>query len=701
MLQGMPKRLLGIFKDSSLFMALVKLNPYAVLWRSRPLTVNLVYNWRPSGAPVSSVACCHLHVLMMTMQFMEALILQGASALDLLSSSRAFPGGLSIAEARKSVVQNPPKPVPEVLNATFFDVLDAVYKKHLYTIREFFGLSKSSQRDRETWALAMDEYWREVSEEIEKWCTSRRSEIAGLRASTIDRAQVGVILDQMPMNLTWISKGLFNSTTFGMRLPTPAPLLCPVLLLDVNESIITLKPWLELVWRWLDPNVMCNSAVARFHGSSGSILASLERYKPVIETQELLCSIASEVFCMRTDALVALRNADTAGKTGPQPPSHSSLPMFGDLRAKDLLSTIVPALKLWRNNSPPEVIKSRALRYRDLHEDPKQNLEELPNGRVIIGALVITAYPWAACPINQLGGRLTAAANNALQALWIRNHQAQFYREIPAFWVLRHAIYGLLKDLTTGFIGFWDGLVYTSSAEPQMPPSSQGPDSLSTRGQLSGQSKANAIQAGTEKAIQAIAKILCSEEAGAIPVPVDEDKSEFQLFEEVHEAAMSLFEALAVASFRAQSVYNDPGHDRLSIISRQQRREHLARFDLPESFQPAPFDVIETHYASFDSNQLGSLDVFGPGSLAFQNRKKLIEKKKGKKAQAAEMLLSPTQGGIVLVEETPTKAPKEKGRAVEFSSPILEDDIVAKVDLIKDFDISDSEEIYDMDEEEE
>ena len=53
MLQGMPKRLVGIFKDSSLFMALVRLNPYSILWRSRPLTLNLVSGWRTAGTPVS------------------------------------------------------------------------------------------------------------------------------------------------------------------------------------------------------------------------------------------------------------------------------------------------------------------------------------------------------------------------------------------------------------------------------------------------------------------------------------------------------------------------------------------------------------------------------------------------------------------------------------------------------------------------
>lgn len=53
MLQGMQKRLQTVFRDSSLFMALVKLNCYSVLWHPRLLTVNVIYNWRVAGAPVS------------------------------------------------------------------------------------------------------------------------------------------------------------------------------------------------------------------------------------------------------------------------------------------------------------------------------------------------------------------------------------------------------------------------------------------------------------------------------------------------------------------------------------------------------------------------------------------------------------------------------------------------------------------------
>lgn len=53
MLQGMSKRLQAVFKDASLFAALVKLNPYSILWTPRIPTTHAVSNWRPAGAPVS------------------------------------------------------------------------------------------------------------------------------------------------------------------------------------------------------------------------------------------------------------------------------------------------------------------------------------------------------------------------------------------------------------------------------------------------------------------------------------------------------------------------------------------------------------------------------------------------------------------------------------------------------------------------
>lgn len=697
MLQGMPKRLLGVFKDSSLFMALVKLNPYSILWRSRPLTVHLVNQWRVAGAPVSVVwQMFSLDIAAhKPMQFMEAIILQGVIALDFLSSTQDHSEDLSVDDVGKKMIQTPPIPVPGVLNAAFFDILDAVYKKHLYKIREFFGLSKSSQRDQETWASAMEAYWVEIEEEVKKWCAIRKREIGLLRVDTVDVSQIESVLNKMTSSLTWINNGLFNTVAFGMWFPSPAPLLCPMFLLDVSESVTTLKDWLDLIWRWLDPYVTSSMATARFHGSSLSVMASLRSMVPLVEERELMWAIASEIFCMRTDAVVALRNADKAAKTSPLAPGFSALPMFEDMKPKTVCSVVNIALKAWRSSSTPDVINSGALRMRNLHKDQKHNIQNLPNGEVILNSLAATAFPWAACPSNQVTGRLQSASQTAVQALWVSDHQNNTYSDIKAYWVLRHAIQELLQDMTTGFKGFWDGLECPSEDQPKMPSSPQGPESISTRGQLSAQSKANAIQIGTEKAMQAIVKILCTEETGAIPVPEDETKSDFQPFEEVHEAAMALFESLAVASCRAQSVYQDPGHDRLSIISKQKRTECLATFDIPRSFKPAPFDVIQTHYASFDSEQLSSLDVFGPGSLAFQKRKELNSKKKSPDlVPLSQGAIITVDEGNVLVEDTPLQAktavvvPNAPSRPrISFPSPPSQgfsDRVLASISLAPD-----------------
>jgi hypothetical protein len=643
-----------------------------------------------------------------TLQFMEAIILQGVSTLNFLTSTREAPSGLSVANLQKNVFVEPPKPVSHVLNAAFFEVLDAVYKNHLYNLRESFGLSKSSHRDREKWAKGMEAYWTELVREVQKWTVHRKSEIRTLRTNAIDQAPIEIVLDRMRNNLLWITKGLFNSNLFGMSFPTPAPLLSPMFLLDVSESVIALKPWLELTWKWIDPYAMSSSANQLSYGTTFALQDALDRFKPSIDTQQLVWTIASEIFCMRTDALVALRNADAAAKTTPQPPKFSALPIFNDKDKPKVLADLVEAaLKDWRARSTQDVITSRGLRRRDLPDHARNNLLTIGDRGVLINALACTYFPWADCPPNQIKGRLVAAAQRALQALWLSNHQEATYYEIDAYWVLREAIFKILSTKTKTFKEWWDMADYPFEGAPQMPASSQGPDAISTRGQLSAQSKANAIQSGTEKAIQAIIKVLCTEEVGAIPVPVDEKKSDYRPFEEVHEAAMALFEAMAVASLRAQSVYTDPSQERLSIISKKQRADFLAKFDVPTSFEPAPFDVIETYYASFDADQLSNLDVFGPGSLAFEKRQKLVMATKKKVPKSASRVNNEEEEssrsitvvsdlGTVLVKDTPERSSAlvKQGEGAVFSSPIIEDDLRFKASIISEFDFDEDEDIY-------
>lgn len=249
-------------------------------------------------------------------------------------------------------------------------------------------------------------------------------------------------------------------------------------------------------------------------------------------------------------------------------------------------------------------------------------------------------------------------------------HQEALYQKLELFWVLRDTIEKLLKKEATHFFGFWDELERPAFCDTKMPPSSAGPESLSTRRQLSGESKANFIQAETERAIQSIVKLLCSENTGAIPVPIDDHRSTYQPYEEVHTAAMALFEAMALASFRAQSIYTDPNQDRLTIIGKAKREELLTLYNIPSSFIPAPFDIIETHYASFDAAQIGNLDVFGPGSLAYQKRKAIVNSKRSRKkkpsmldvAVSAEDILSVSTTPKVLAPDTPDQG---KGGGVD------------------------------------
>jgi hypothetical protein len=185
---------------------------------------------------------------------------------------------------------------------------------------------------------------------------------------------------------------------------------------------------------------------------------------------------------------------------------------------------------------------------------------------------------------------------------------------------------------------------------------------------------------------------------------------------------MALFEAMAVASFRAQSVYTDPTHERLSIVSKKQRVDFLDKFDIPASFEPAPFDIIETYYASFDKDQLSNLDVFGPGSLAFEKRQKLVNTTKKKVSKSSAKIVNEEEEeeeeeeeasgsitvvsdlGKVLVKGTPdhTSASVKQGETVVFSSLIIKDDLMFKANIISEFDdFEDEENFYERSDEEE
>jgi hypothetical protein len=610
-----------------------------------------------------------------------------------------------------------PKPVPDVLNSAFFDIIDEVYKTHLYQIRESFGLSKSSHREQEKWKRAMKAYWSKLAEELQKWASLRKTEIRNLRGDTFNCGQILAALESITRNLTWIATGLFNTTLFGMRFPMAAPLLSPMFLLDVSESVTALKPYLELTWRWIDPYLMSSTASFQSYGTTLSVMDSLDRHGPKVPCQQVVWAVASVIFCMRTDALVALRNAD--GGTSPAAPKFKNLPGFHETgeRPSTVLRFLAPALRAWRAASPEDIIENRGLRVRDIPEEARSNILGLPKGMAIIHGLSCTYLPWAQSPTNQLTGRLTAVAQKIIQSVWVCCRQEETYGEIPAFWVLRDEMQQVLSSkLKSGFPRWWDNLTYADGPRPMMPLTPQDPDSVSTRGQLVGQSKANGIKSGTDKAIRSIIKILCTEDAGGIPVPIDEDKSEFRPFEDVHKHAMRLFEAMAVASFRAQSIYTDPGQERMIIISAKERANHLARFDIPMNFQPAPFDVTETHYAAFDADQLSKLDAFGPGSLAFQKRKDVNSKKKkiAKKSPSVvndddddeemdEVSADTTLLGNVLIEDTPDQTPQPPriGTAQDepiclFSSPPVQDDLQFKADLIKHFDLGDDKDEDDI-----
>lgn len=314
--------------------------------------------------------------------------MQGILALNFLSARFVIEDNVPVLEIQDTLLEKPSRPMPGVFDTAFFDILDKLYKKHLYDIREFFGLARSSQRDQETWKTAMKAYWEELAEEVESWTLSRQRDLDDLEDDKIDKDKIRDILKRFQCRLQLISAGVFNCTRFGMEFPTPAPLLCPTFLLDVSNSIITLKPWLNVMWYWLDPFAMHSSSIMYYHGATLSLRAAMGRFRPKEGPKRLLWKIMSEIFCMRSDALVSLRNADVAARTSPIIPNQNSLPNFDLKTPKEMHNLIHPVLKVWCSISCPELIQYKALQLQDILSS--NQILDLPEGPAILNALTST-----------------------------------------------------------------------------------------------------------------------------------------------------------------------------------------------------------------------------------------------------------------------------------------------------------------------
>jgi len=568
---------------------------------------------------------------------MEALILQGVVTLDFLFSTiNASAKEGNVPKLQQMLSRGPAEPVQDIVDADFFLQADAVYKNTLLPVRELFGIQDHSCRDQAKFTEAYREYVMSLEQVLLTWAANRKMTLA---KSDQPPAEYAKVLDGFKNRLQLVLKyGLFNCTAFGMTFPTPPPLLTGLFLLDVGGSLTGLRPWLDFVMQWIDPNVLVGAAIQGFGGTSLMFQSAIERFAPRKGTQVALNKVLACIFKYRSTALVQMRNADTsAGRH----PSHMTIKKVADgyeQNWKDDLAKLGAVLKTWRSraagakddlNKAPPLLK---------HLPPEQEgvLKRIKDGDILLNALVETCFPWAFGSPNTMTHRLQSAVAAASQSLLLTIYQKKSYLSLDNFIALRQELESVLKSATSNFKQFWD-LMEIEDGHVLVPSSSQEP--FSTRTRVSLDARAKEIQKFTKQAVRSIVKLVSNKDAGGIPVALDEHSGIPHPHEDVYFAAKALFEAMAVASHRAQSIYTDPMGDRSAQLTRQMISALYTALDIPDTFQPAPDAVVAAYYTQTDIEELTQLESMGDGSLALQRRMAAAERAKQSKQQRARNTL--------------------------------------------------------------
>ncbi|KAF9521328.1 hypothetical protein CPB83DRAFT_900854 [Crepidotus variabilis] len=243
--------------------------------------------------------------------------------------------------------------------------------------------------------------------------------------------------------------------------------------------------------------------------------------------------------------------------------------------------------------------------------------------------LAITCYPWASGESNTTTNRNNSAAKRAFESVKLALLLQKYCIQVEGFEDLRKNLSRLLEKYTDSPV-LWDGLPFNNPDKeaPPTPVPSQD-ETFSTRVQAGHKSRAAAIAQGTKNAVAQIVKIVNQEMAGAIAVPDEETTAvDFRASEDVYYAAKSLFEAIAVASFKAQQAFLEPFKDRRIPIPRSRISTLYEGLEVPEAFAPAPPDITNVFYGEVDLEELADICALGAGSLVTQKRVDAAEKAK-------------------------------------------------------------------------
>ncbi|KAF9521283.1 hypothetical protein CPB83DRAFT_841389, partial [Crepidotus variabilis] len=335
-LSKMPKNVRPIFKDSTFFLQLTRLNEYSALWpRESILKVNTIRTWRTGVIP-----------------FIERIIHRCLIDIDFLFAEFNLDPKLSLGDMRIALrAENPkcePRAISHIVDEDFFKAVKEAYTEHLYAHRECFGLLNHSTRDRKVYNDAFKEYAVKLTNDLGAWAANRR---AVLKKTPGSPAQADAILESFPERLKQVLHlHIFESSYFGMVFDTPYPLLSPFFIHDVASGLVLVKSQLEMALNWIDPYVCTSLGTNHFAGTTASLITCIQFKQPNIIYHGLLNKILAAIFEHKGLALLMMKNATASCKTT----SLETIALVDleqtDTWASDTTTAILGVVRSWRSD---------------------------------------------------------------------------------------------------------------------------------------------------------------------------------------------------------------------------------------------------------------------------------------------------------------------------------------------------------------
>ncbi|KAF9473076.1 hypothetical protein BDN70DRAFT_937697 [Pholiota conissans] len=640
-----PKRLASVVNNKAMMVQVINLYRYSKLWAAGGFYTNQLYSWRTAVSP-----------------FFEAIVNQGIHLLDYLTTDVEVP------HLEKGCIPSTPDihPHPDILDAEFFEIVSSCYAHHLYSCRDSYGVpTEFAETGRTSYQQAYAEYSTNVQKQIGVWCQERLNRIQHIP----NQAEVSNIYRHMPERLAYaLEHGFFNKEEFGLCLPHHFPLLCKFFVIDICDMLAKYCYAVMEIFRMLDP-FFCGILIdskreTEFKDQPTEMLCAWVRRQAAEHPEMCVINrILSVIMRHRTRALIKM-DATDLGKPPRYPPRNSlyaiKIPKDSDDEGSDAEKStpiwtreyhdLVNLMRAWRAREADEAgvkifTDYPALKYRPKLEAGK--LETAEHGLRLLEMLNATALHWASSSASQSLSHFRTLAGYMINSLWVYTHHGRRYLETNEVWDLREELRTYLEGDMMSFCGYWD-CVY-KQVGGRKDPLTQTDDDIPHKLVLENVMKK--MEGKTHALVNGLAHQLLHRDLGAIPLK----DGGLGLEKRVHQAAIALFTEIAVASWKARTMYMDVQMNRMKSVKKEDQLLLLEELSIPDTFVCASKEETKAYYKSLNKEELGKIEASGAGSKREQAKIARAQEKLRKMIERRDRILgviSPEEVGLEhLLEE--------------------------------------------------